>query len=180
MIKGSLDYYQDSVRLSLKKSQSLNIMAVPHIDKIVLNMGLGKAKDNKNIITDAVKAMTSIAGQKPLVTKAKNSIAGFKIREDMDIGLKVTLRRHKMYDFLIKLIHVQLPRVKDFQGLSVKSFDGRGNYTFGLKDVGIFVELSKFHSNLVEGLSVSLITSAKSNDDSKRLLEQMGLPFSKR
>lgn len=181
MIKGTLNYYRELIIPALKaKFTYKNIMEVPKIEKVVLNMGIGEAKNNKNVVVDAVKAMTSISGQKPQICLSKKSIAGFKIRDNMEIGVKVTLRREKMYDFLTKLIHIQLPRVKDFNGLSRNKFDNFGNYTFGFTDASIFVELSKFHSNLIRGLSVSVVTSAKNDEQSLSLLEEMGFPFQKK
>lgn len=181
MIKGSLNYYKELIIPALKsKFNYSNVMQVPSIEKVILNMGIGEAKNNKNIVVDAVKAMTSISGQKPQTCLSKKSIAGFKIRDNMEIGVKVTLRRRAMYNFLTKMIHIQLPRVKDFNGLPRDKFDNFGNYTFGITDASIFVELSKFHSQLVKGLSITVVTSAKSSEEALALLEESGFPFQKK
>jgi large subunit ribosomal protein L5 len=156
-----------------------NVMQLPKLDKIVINMGLGKAVTNAKIIDDAVEEMTLIAGQKPVVTKAKKSIATFKLREGMPIGVKVTLRGEKMYNFLDKLVSIALPRVRDFRGVSDKAFDGRGNYTFGIKEHLVFPEIEFDKVNMVKGMDITVVTTAKTDDEAKALLKAFGVPFKK-
>jgi large subunit ribosomal protein L5 len=156
-----------------------NVMQVPKLDKIVINMGLGKAVTNAKIIDDAVEEMTLIAGQKPVVTKAKKSIATFKLREGMPIGVKVTLRGEKMYNFLDKLVAISLPRVRDFRGVSDKAFDGRGNYTLGIKEHLVFPEIEFDKVNMVKGMDITVVTTAKTDDEAKALLKAFGVPFKK-
>lgn len=156
-----------------------NVMQLPKLDKIVINMGLGKAVTNAKIIDDAVEEMTLIAGQKPVVTKAKKSIATFKLREGMQIGVKVTLRGEKMYNFLDKLVSIALPRVRDFRGVSDKAFDGRGNYTFGIKEHLVFPEIEFDKVNMVKGMDITVVTTAKTDDEAKALLKAFGVPFKK-
>ncbi len=154
-------------------------MAVPKIDKIVLNMGVGDATQNSKLLDEAVEELGLIAGQKPLITKAKKSIAGFRLREGMSIGAKVTLRGTRMYDFLDKLINVSLPRVRDFHGVSNKSFDGHGNYTLGVREQLIFPEIDYDKVNHVRGLDIVIVTTANSDEEGHELLAQMGMPFAK-
>lgn len=154
-----------------------NVMEVPRLEKITLNMGVGEAVDDKKIMDNAVRDLSLIAGQKPLVTKSKKSIAGFKIRDNWPIGCKVTLRREKMYEFLDRLINVALPRTRDFRGLSPKSFDGRGNYTFGVKEQIIFPEIDFEKTDAIRGMDITFTTSAKDNAQAKALLEAFGFPF---
>ncbi len=157
-----------------------SIMQVPKLDKIVINMGLGAATDNSKIIDEAVEELKLISGQQPVVTKAKKSIAGFKLREEQPIGVKVTLRGANMYNFLDKLIKVALPRVRDFQGLSNKSFDGRGNYTLGITEQLIFPEIDYDKVNKIKGMDITMVTTANTNEEALVLLEKIGVPFKKK
>ena len=159
-------------RLALK-----NVMEVPRLEKITINMGVGEAVNDKKIMDNAVHDLAMISAQKPIVTKAKKSVAGFKIREGWPIGCKVTLRRRRMYEFLDRLINVSLPRTRDFRGLSAKSFDGRGNYTFGVKEHIIFPEVDFEKSDTIRGLDITFTTSAKDNAQARALLEAFGFPF---
>ena len=156
-----------------------NIMAVPRLEKICLNMGLGEASGNAKLIDPAVQEMAAIAGQKPIVTKAKKSIAAFKLREGMAIGCAVTLRGNQMYEFLDRLVNVSLPRVRDFRGVSSKSFDGRGNYTLGIKDQLIFPEIDYNKVEKAKGMNICITTTAKTDAEGLALLKQMGMPFTK-
>ena len=170
--------YQEEIIPALKEKFGYkNINQVPKLNKIVLNMGVGEASHNSKI-ADVIEAqLTKIAGQKSVVTKAKKSIASFKLREGMPVGAMVTLRGERMYDFLQKLICVVLPRIRDFRGISPKSFDGRGNYTLGLKEQSLFPEISYDEIDLVKGMNVSIITTAKTDDEARELLHLMGMPF---
>ncbi|USG66065.1 50S ribosomal protein L5 [Brevibacillus ruminantium] len=156
-----------------------SIMQVPKVEKIVINMGVGEAVGNAKALDAAVEDLQIIAGQKPVVTRAKNSIAGFKLREGMAIGAKVTLRGERMYHFLDKLMNVSLPRVRDFRGISSKAFDGRGNYTLGLKEQLIFPEIEYDKIDKVRGMDIVIVTSAKTDEEARELLTQMGMPFRK-
>lgn len=177
-LKGSQEHYVKEVMSALKQEFGFSsTMEIPVLKKIVVNMGLGETKNNKAVLTDGLKALTVLAGQKPVSTRAKNAIAGFKIREGMDIGAMVTLRSVRMYDFLQRLIHIALPRVKDFHGIRRKGFDGRGNFTLGVKDSSIFPELAGAASVNSGGLSISFVTSARNDKQALRLLELMGVPF---
>ena len=172
--------YESEVRPALTdKFNYTSVMAVPKIDKIVLNMGVGDATQNSKLLDEAVEELGLIAGQKPLTTKAKKSIAGFRLREGMSIGAKVTLRGTRMYDFLDKLINVSLPRVRDFHGVSNKSFDGHGNYTLGVREQLIFPEIDYDKVNHVRGLDIVIVTTANSDEEGHELLAQMGMPFAK-
>lgn len=170
--------YLEDVKPAMKEKFSYeNDMMIPKVHKIVLNMGVGEASHNSKI-ADVIEAqLTKIAGQKSVVTKAKKSIASFKLREGMPVGAMVTLRGERMYDFLQKLICVVLPRIRDFRGISPKSFDGRGNYTLGLKEQSLFPEISYDEIDLVKGMNVSIITTAKTDDEARELLHLMGMPF---
>jgi large subunit ribosomal protein L5 len=171
-------YYEETVVPKLMETyQYKNIMQVPRIEKIVLNMGLGEAIHNIKILDAAVEELTLIAGQKPVITRSKKSIAAFKLRTGMPIGCMVTLRRQNMYDFLNKLVNIALPRVRDFKGVSGKAFDGRGNYTLGVKEQIIFPEIDYDRIDKVKGLNVSVITTAKTDEEGKELLKLMGMPF---
>ncbi|AVK99623.1 50S ribosomal protein L5 [Pediococcus inopinatus] len=163
----------------MKKFEYTSVMQTPKVDKIVLNMGVGDATTNAKNLDEAVEELTLISGQKPLVTKAKKSIAGFRLREGMSIGAKVTLRGERMYDFLDKLINVSLPRVRDFHGISAKAFDGRGNYTLGVREQLIFPEIDYDNVNHVRGLDIVIVTTAETDEESRELLAQMGMPFEK-
>ena len=172
--------YESEVRPALTdKFNYTSVMAVPKIDKIVLNMGVGDATQNSKLLDEAVEELGLIAGQKPLITKAKKSIAGFRLREGMSIGAKVTLRGTRMYDFMDKLINVSLPRVRDFHGVSNKSFDGHGNYTLGVREQLIFPEIDYDKVNHVRGLDIVIVTTANSDEEGHELLAQMGMPFAK-
>ncbi len=170
-------YRQHVVAQLIEKFSYENVMQVPRLDKITLNMGLGEAVADRKIIDNAVSDMTKIAGQKPVVTKARQSIAGFKIREGWPIGCKVTLRRERMYEFLDRLVNIALPRVRDFRGLSPRSFDGQGNYTFGINEQIIFPEIDYDKIDTLRGLDICFTTSAKTNAEAKALLEGFGFPF---
>ncbi|SHK91810.1 LSU ribosomal protein L5P [Desulfatibacillum alkenivorans DSM 16219] len=156
-----------------------NAMQIPRLSKVVLNMGLGEAIQNNKILEGAVDELTLISGQKPVVTKAKKSIAAFKLREGMPIGVTATLRRDRMYDFLNKLVNVTLPRVRDFRGISPKAFDGRGNYTLGIREQIIFPEINYDRIDKVKGLNITIVTTAKTDDEGRRLLTLLGMPFRK-
>jgi large subunit ribosomal protein L5 len=170
--------YQKEIRAALQKELNLeNTMAVPRLEKIVLNMGLGEATQNNKLIDPLVGDLASIAGQKPVLTKAKKSIAAFKVREGMAIGAMVTLRGDAMYEFLDRLISVALPRVRDFRGVSTKSFDGRGNYTLGLRDQLIFAEIDYSKVEKLKGMNVTIVTSASDDNSARALLKQFGVPF---
>jgi len=171
-------FYKDSVVPKLvEKFGYENIMQVPRVTKITLNMGVGEAVGNKKSLENAVADMTKIAGQKPITTNARVSVASFKIRDGWPIGAKVTLRRAKMYEFLDRLINVSLPRVRDFRGVSPKSFDGRGNYNMGVKEQIIFPEIDFDTVDAMRGMDIAVTTTAKTNDEAKALLEAFGFPF---
>ncbi|MCB2149090.1 MAG: 50S ribosomal protein L5 [Deltaproteobacteria bacterium] len=171
-------YYDETVVPKLKeKFNYTNPMQIPKIQKIVINMGLGEAIHNIKIIDSAVEELKLISGQQPVVTRAKKSIASFKLREGMPIGCMVTLRKKRMYDFLDKLVNVALPRVRDFRGISGKAFDGAGNYSLGVKEQLIFPEIEYDKIDKIKGLNVSIVTTAKSNEEGKELLKLMGMPF---
>jgi large subunit ribosomal protein L5 len=170
--------YHKELKAALQKELGLeNTMAVPRLEKIVLNMGLGEATQNSKLVDPLVGDLTSIAGQKPVLTKAKKSIAAFKVREGMAIGAMVTLRGDAMYEFLDRLISVALPRVRDFRGVSTKSFDGRGNYTLGLRDQLIFAEIDYAKVEKLKGMNVTIVTSASDDNSARALLKQFGMPF---
>lgn len=172
--------YENEVRPSLiEKFDYSSVMAAPKLEKIVLNMGVGDATQNSKNLDEAVEELGLISGQKPLITKAKKSIAGFRLREGMAIGAKVTLRGTRMYDFLDKLVNVSLPRVRDFRGVSNKAFDGRGNYTLGVREQLIFPEIDYDNVNRVRGLDIVIVTTANSDEEAHELLSQLGMPFAK-
>ncbi len=174
------EYYKNECIPALQKEFGFkNIMEIPHIEKIVLNMGLGEAVQNPKIIEGAVEELTRIAGQKAVVTKAKKSIATYKLREGMPIGCRVTLRGDKMYDFFSKLVNISLPRVRDFRGLSPKGFDGRGNYSMGIREQIIFPEIEYDKIDKIKGLNITIVTSARSDESGRFLLKMMGMPFRK-
>ncbi|CAM5778929.1 MULTISPECIES: 50S ribosomal protein L5 [Brevibacillus] len=172
-------YTSEIVPSLMSKFGYSSIMQVPKVEKIVINMGVGEAVGNAKALDSAVEDLQIIAGQKPVVTRAKNSIAGFKLREGMAIGAKVTLRGERMYHFLDKLMNVSLPRVRDFRGVSSKAFDGRGNYTLGLKEQLIFPEIEYDKIDKVRGMDIVIVTSAKTDEEARELLTQMGMPFRK-
>ncbi|HDF5753612.1 TPA: 50S ribosomal protein L5 [Staphylococcus aureus] len=163
----------------MKKFNYSSVMEVPKIDKIVVNMGVGDAVQNSKVLDNAVEELELITGQKPLVTKAKKSIATFRLREGMPIGAKVTLRGERMYEFLDKLISVSLPRVRDFQGVSKKAFDGRGNYTLGVKEQLIFPEIDYDKVSKVRGMDIVIVTTANTDEEARELLANFGMPFRK-
>lgn len=172
--------YNDQVVSALtEKFNYDNVMQVPKLEKVVVNIGVGEAKDNPKTLESAVRDLTTITGQKPVVTKAKKSIANFKIREGMNLGCKVTLRGEKMYEFLDKLMNIALPRVRDFRGVSDKSFDGRGNYSLGLKEQLIFPEIEYDDIDTLRGMNIVVVTTAQTDEEAKALLEELGMPFVK-
>ncbi len=170
-------YNKDIVPALMKHFSYKNVMAVPKLEKIVINMGLGEAIANAKILDVAVDELGRIAGQRPVITRAKKSIANFKLRQNMPIGAAVTLRGDRMFEFLDRLTSVVLPRVRDFRGVSTKSFDGRGNYTLGLRDQLIFPEISYEKVDKIRGMNVTIVTTARSDDEARELLRQFGMPF---
>ncbi len=172
-------YNNEIVDAMVKKFGYKNIMEVPKLDKIVLNMGVGEAKENAKVLESAVKDLETITGQKAVLTKAKNSIANFKIREGMPIGCKVTLRGEKMYEFLDRLVNLALPRVRDFRGVNPNSFDGRGNYALGIKEQLIFPEIEYDKIDKVRGMDVIIVTTAKTDEEARELLRLFNMPFQK-
>ena len=172
-------YKSEIVDAMVKKFGYKNIMEVPKLSKIVINMGVGEAKDNSKILEVAVKELETIAGQKVVTTKAKNSVANFKIREGMPIGCKTTLRGDKMYEFLDRLVNLALPRVRDFRGVSADSFDGRGNYALGIKEQIIFPEIEYDKIDKVRGMDVIIVTTAKTDEEARELLRLFNMPFKK-
>ena len=174
------DQYQNEiVDAMIKKFGYKNIMEVPKLDKVVINMGVGEAKDNAKLLESAIADMEKIAGQKAVVTRAKNSVANFKIREGMPIGCKVTLRGEKMYEFVDRLINLALPRVRDFRGVNPNAFDGRGNYALGTKEQLIFPEIEYDKIDKVRGMDVIFVTTAKTDEEARELLTQFNMPFAK-
>ncbi|MEA5018287.1 MAG: 50S ribosomal protein L5 [Erysipelotrichaceae bacterium] len=173
-------YVKEIVPALEKQFNFSSVMQVPKIEKIVINMGVGEAITNAKALEDAVAELTVIAGQKPVITKAKKSIANFKLREGMAIGCKVTLRGERMYEFLDKLVNISLPRVRDFRGVSSHSFDGRGNYTLGIKEQLIFPEINYDKVNKLRGMDVVIVTTAKNDEEGRALLSAIGMPFEKK
>lgn len=175
-----LDRYRQAVMPSLLSEFKYDsVMEVPKLDKIVINMGVGDAVSNSKLLDDAVNELTVIAGQKPVITKAKKSVANFKVREGYPIGCKVTLRGVRMYDFLDKLVSIALPRVRDFRGVSKDSFDGRGNYTLGVKEQLIFSEVDYDQVKKIRGMDIVLVTTANTDEEAQSLLAHLGVPFKK-
>ena len=172
-------YQNEIVDAMIKKFGYKNIMEVPKLDKIVVNMGIGEAKENAKILDSAVKELETITGQKVVTTKAKKSVANFKIREGMPIGCKVTLRGDKMYDFADRLINLSLPRVRDFRGVSADSFDGRGNYAMGIKEQLIFPEIEYDKIDKIRGMDIIFVTTAKTDEEARELLRLFNMPFKK-
>jgi large subunit ribosomal protein L5 len=170
-------YSKEIVPALMKHFSYKNVMAVPKLEKIVINMGLGEAIANAKILDVAVDELGRIAGQRPVITRAKKSIANFKLRQNMPIGAAVTLRGDRMFEFLDRLTSVVLPRVRDFRGVSMKSFDGRGNYTLGLRDQLIFPEISYEKVDKIRGMNVTIVTTARNDDEARELLRQFGMPF---
>ena len=174
------EHYEQTVREALKKSFSYtNEMQIPRVEKVVVNMGLGEATSNAKVIESGVKDITAITGQKPIVNRARKSIATFKVRKGNPVGVSVTLRGKRMYDFLGKLMHIALPRIKDFRGLSPKSFDGRGNYSLGVKEQLIFPEISYEKIDATRGMDIAIVTTARTDQEALALLKEMGMPFRK-
>ena len=172
-------YQNEIVDAMIKKFGYKNIMEVPKLDKVVINMGVGEAKENAKVLESAIADMEKIAGQKAIVTRAKNSVANFKIREGMPIGCKVTLRGEKMYEFVDRLINLALPRVRDFRGVNPNAFDGRGNYALGIKEQLIFPEIEYDKIDKVRGMDVIFVTTAKTDEEARELLKQFNMPFAK-
>ncbi|MGI6091783.1 MAG: 50S ribosomal protein L5 [Veillonellaceae bacterium] len=171
-------YLNEVAPALMKKFGYANVMEIPKIEKVVLNMGVGEAVGNPKVLDAAVADMTQISGQKPVITRAKKSIAAFKIREGMPIGAKVTLRGERMYFFLDKLFNIALPRVRDFRGVSPRAFDGRGNYTLGVKEQLIFPEIDYDKIDKIRGMDIIIVTNAKTDEEARELLKLMGMPFS--
>jgi large subunit ribosomal protein L5 len=179
-IQGIKSEYDNNVRTELmKKFSYASPMAVPRIEKVVINQGLGEAKDDSKVLDKAAKELSLIALQKPIITRAKKSISNFKLREGMPIGLKVTLRGQRMYTFLEKLVHVALPRIRDFRGVNPNSFDGRGNYNLGIKEQLVFPEITYDMVDAVRGMDVTIVTTARTDEEARALLEGIGFPFRK-
>ena len=172
-------YQNEIVDAMMKKFGYKNIMEVPKLDKVVINMGVGEAKENSKLLDAAVKEMETISGQKAVLTRAKNSIANFKLREGQAIGCKVTLRGEKMYEFLDRLVNLALPRVRDFRGVSAESFDGRGNYALGIKEQIIFPEIEYDKIDKVRGMDIIFVTTAETDEEARELLTLFGMPFKK-
>lgn len=172
-------YQNEIIDAMIKKFGYKNIMEVPKLDKVVINMGVGEAKENAKVLESAIADMEKIAGQKAVVTRAKNSVANFKIREGMPIGCKVTLRGEKMYEFVDRLINLALPRVRDFRGVNPNAFDGRGNYALGIKEQLIFPEIEYDKVDKVRGMDVIFVTTAKTDEEARELLTQFNMPFTK-
>lgn len=177
MLRLKEHYKNEVIPALMEKFQYKNVMEVPKLEKVVVNMGVGDAKDNPKFLEAAVKDLATITGQKPAVIRAKRSVAAFKLREGMKIGAKVTLHGDRMYDFVDKLFNVALPRVRDFRGVSANSFDGRGNYTLGIKEQLIFPEISYDDVEKVRGMDISLVTTAETDEEAAEFLRLMGMPF---
>ena len=171
-------YSQEVAPAMMKKFGYKNVMEIPKVEKVVVNMGVSEAVGNPKVLDAAVADLTQISGQKPIVTKAKKSISAFKVREGMSIGTKVTLRGERMYHFMDKLLNVALPRVRDFRGISPKAFDGRGNYTLGVKEQSIFPEMEYDKIDKIRGMDITIVTTAKTDEEARELLKLMGMPFS--
>ncbi|SDL18200.1 50S ribosomal protein L5 [Natronincola ferrireducens] len=172
-------YKNEVASAMMEKFGYKNVMEIPKLEKVVINMGIGEAKDNPKGLELAIKELTTIAGQKPVITKAKKSVSNFKLREGMSIGAKVTLRGEKMYEFVDRLLNIALPRVRDFRGVSAKAFDGRGNYALGIKEQLIFPEIEYDKVEKVRGMDIIFVTTAKTDEESRELLKLMGMPFVK-
>ncbi len=172
-------YKNEVKKAMMEKFQYSNVMEIPKLEKVVINMGLGSAKDNNKVIQAAVAELKAITGQAPIVTKAKKSVANFKLREGMAIGAKVTLRDSNMFEFIDRFVSIALPRVRDFRGVNPNSFDGRGNYTLGVKEQLIFPEINYDDVDAVRGMDITFVTTAKTDEEARELLKLMGMPFSK-
>lgn len=170
-------YKADIVPAMMQKFEYKNVNQVPRLEKVVINLGLGEAKDNPKVLDSAVEDLTTISGQKPVVTVAKKSVANFKLREGMKIGAKVTLRGDRMYEFIDKLISIAIPRVRDFRGLSPKSFDGRGNFAMGFKEQLVFPEIEYDKVDAIRGMDIIVVTTAGTDEEARELLTHMGMPF---
>ncbi|WP_040210039.1 50S ribosomal protein L5 [Clostridium polynesiense] len=170
-------YEKEIVPALMEKFGYKNIMQVPKLEKIIINMGIGEAKENSKVLESALADLQIIAGQKPVITRAKKSVANFKIRENMPIGCKVTLRKQQMYEFADKLMSIALPRVRDFRGVSAKAFDGRGNYALGIKEQLIFPEIEYDKVDKVRGMDIVFVTTAKTDEEARELLRFLGMPF---
>ena len=170
-------YLAEAVPASQQKFGYKNVMEIPRLEKVIINMGLGDCKDNAKALESAVAELTQIAGQKPLVTKAKKSVANFKLRQGMNVGAKVTLRGARMEEFMDKLVNIALPRVRDFRGVSTKAFDGRGNYALGIKEQLIFPEIEYDKVEKIRGMEMIFVTTAKTDEEAKELLRLLGMPF---
>ena len=173
-------YQKEVIPAMIEKFGYKNIMEVPKLEKIVINMGVGEAKENQKVLESAVNDLTLIAGQKPVLTRAKKSVANFKIRENMPLGCKVTLRKAKMFEFADKLMSIALPRVRDFRGVSSKAFDGRGNYSLGIKEQLIFPEIEYDKIDKVRGMDIIFVTSANTDEEARELLRFLGMPFAQK
>ncbi|MEX2188069.1 MAG: 50S ribosomal protein L5 [Pirellulales bacterium] len=169
--------YAEEIRPKLAQGEGANPMALPRLQKIVVNMGVGQAVTDKKFLDEAVDALTQITGQKPLICRSRKSVAGFKLREDMPIGAKVTLRGRRMYEFFDRLVSIALPRVRDFRGLNPDGFDGVGNYNLGLSEQLVFPELNPDKFNRVQGMNITIVTSARDDDSGRELLREFGMPF---
>lgn len=173
-----LNHYREQVIPNLKKELGEeNVHALPKVEKVIINMGVGAAVADRKKLDEAVDHMTQLSGQKPQITRAKKAIAAFRLREGMPIGCRVTLRGQRMYEFLDRLITLALPRVRDFRGVSAKSFDGNGNYSLGLNEQFVFPEISADKATLTQGMNITIVTSAKNNDEGRALLKEIGIPF---
>lgn len=170
-------YKSQIVRTLQEKFRYANAMSVPKMEKVVVSMGVGKATQNRAVMDAAIKDIAMITGQKPLVCKAKKSVSNFKLREGMDIGLKVTLRKERMYEFMDRLISLAIPRVRDFRGLSPKSFDGRGNYSMGLSEQIVFPEVDSARMEFTQGMNITFVTTAKTDEEAREMLRLFGMPF---
>ena len=172
------EFYNSDIKVSLQKDLGIkNVMAIPKITKIVVNMGVGEASQNSKLLDGAVADMTAITGQKPVITKSRKSIANFKLREGMGVGCRVTLRGDQMWEFLDRLVNIALPRIRDFKGINEKSFDGRGNYTLGIKEQIIFPEIEYDKVDMIRGMDITICTTAETNEDGLALLKQFRMPF---
>jgi len=172
-------YREDIVPAMMKTFSYSNVMQVPRLEKVVINMGLGEALENARILDTSIEELSTITGQRPVLTRARKSIANFKLREGNPIGCRVTLRRQRMYDFIYRLLNIALPRVRDFKGVSPRGFDGRGNYTLGVREQLIFPEVNYDDVEKIKGMNITIVTSAKTDEEAKELLDLLGVPFKK-
>jgi len=172
-------YREEIVPAMMKTFQYSNVMQVPKLEKVVINMGLGEALENARILDTSMEELSRITGQKPVLTRARKSIANFKLREGNPIGCRVTLRKQRMYDFIYRLLNIALPRVRDFKGVSTRGFDGRGNYTLGVREQLIFPEVNYDDVEKIKGMNITIVTSAKTDEEARKLLDLLGVPFRK-